>query len=644
MAKPKGYPAADVGSWEAVGLDENVCFDRVGRLGPYGLDTDLPASGGKARSAVAWDKVQWGKLQDECVLRNKLRYEDSAVPSLRPGKNEPGQGDVEPAQGPEKPVERPEEHAEGKADIKDKRQGSSSTVKKIGQKHKTRTAILIRTWDKYEYRDNDMQAVRSLIAEASLLSGGEYHVFLFVNVKNMDRAIFTDDAAYEKAMNDFVPEEFRSIAVLWNEQVCQEWYPKVGEWAVYWQQFMPLQWFSKTHPEFEYIWNWEMDARLIGQHYHFMEQVGDFAAKQPRKYLWERNARFFLPAVHGKYSKYFDDTNKIVKLAKAAKYLQTVWGPQPWAPEQILTGPKPPTSEEEDNFTWGVGEEADLLTLLPLWDPRETFWSYRDKLFNFPRGPDSYDERPYPHVPRRVFINTLARFSKKMLHAMHLENKAGLSMASEMWPGSVALQHGLKTVYAPHPIWLAQIWPGEYMDAVYNADGWGAGGLPGGTTDDGRGRNYNRQLEIAGLPQAGTGPNREGLAGRWSQERDAPYSPDREHNFGGWSWYFWSDFPKVIYWRWLGWKAGFSIVTIKGVEVTDELGIIGGGEFEREHGRMCLPPMLLHPVKNVKEPKPEVKEQEPKEEAKEAKEVKEQAKEPKEETKQPTEGEKPPSR
>lgn len=572
MGKPAGYPDPDVGSWEALGLHENVCFDRDGRLGPFGLNGDNSNEHDTTRSQVDWSQVRWGKLQDECMLRNKARYDDSTVPNRLPGKEEvPQKRDTASTAGHKRQVSAPAD---------------------AHRTHKKRTAILIRTWDSYEYRENDLQAIRSLIAEVSLLSGGEYHVFLLVNVKDKKLPIYSDGEAYQKVLRDHVPEEFRDMAVLWTEQVCQEWYPKVGEWDVYWQQFMPLQWFSQTHPEFEYVWNWEIDARLIGQHYHFMAQADDFALRQPRKHLWERNARFYLPAVHGKkYTDYFDDTNRIIQDAKAAG-MHTVWGPEPWSAEQAILGPAPPTSEEADDYQWGVGEEADFITLLPLWDPRETLWSYRDKLFNYPLGEGSHDERPYPHVPRRVFINTLARFSKQLLNAMHTENKAGLSMASELWPGSVALQHGLKAVYAPHPIWMAQLWPSDYMDAVFNADGWGAGGMPGGNTDDGRGRAYSRELELAGQPQQGSGPNSEGALGRWSQERDSPYSPDREHNFGGWSWYFWSDFPKVIYWRWLGWRASFNIVTIKGTKVTDELGDVGGGEVSFVSLLLFSPAML----------------------------------------------------
>lgn len=550
----RGLPDADVGSAAMVGLNNSVCFDRYSRLGTYGMPPDTTVRGSNGPAQPDWSRVQLGRLQDECLTRNAARFFSPAIPNKRP---ELLPGDFED-------------------DMKKLRK--RAPTEKSYQSFKKRTAVLIRTWDDYDYKDNDIQTVRSLVSELSLMSGGEYHVFLFVNVKDRDIDFWNDDVVYRETLERTVPAELRDIAILWSERACAELYPKIEDVSVYWQQFMPVQWFSKTHPEFEYIWNWEMDARLIGHHYHFLESMVNFSRAQPRKYLWERNARHYMPAVHRDPGFFMEESNLWVDVAKRSKGLKTVWGPDLWHPRQFPYGPHVPWSEADDEFKWGVGEEADLITLLPIWDPRETFWAYRDKLFNFPWGDGSYEERPFPHIPRRVFINTVARFSRDLLHSMHVENQAGLGMASELWPASIALQHGWKAVYAPHPIWMAQKWPMEYADMVFNAEGWGAGALPGGNIDDGRGRAFDEGKWYRGEPQGGTGPNSEGLGARWGQERDGPYSPDREHYFAGWSWYFWSDFSRVIYRRWLGWKAGFSIVTIDGSRLIDELGEAGGPE------------------------------------------------------------------
>lgn len=74
-----------------------------------------------------------------------------------------------------------------------------------------------------------MHAIRALITELSLRSGGEYHVFLFVHVKDVRIHIFEDPTLYQKVLQNSVPEEFWELAILWNEQLCEKQYPKVGE-------------------------------------------------------------------------------------------------------------------------------------------------------------------------------------------------------------------------------------------------------------------------------------------------------------------------------------------------------------------------------------------------------------------------------
>lgn len=361
---------------------------------------------------------------------------------------------------------------------------------------------------------------------------------------------------------------------------------------------MPLQWFSKLYPEFDFVWNWEADARYTGHHYEFLTQIADFAKNASRKYLWERNARFYIPAAHGSYKQWLKNTHASIERAVRNGTMKPVWGPQPY--DKIFqdpVGPTPLRSQDSDNFEWGVGEEADLISLQPIWDPTYTMWTYRDKIFNYVPGlrPHFTDQDPldvnfhhpdFVNIPRRTFINTVARFSRRQLHAMHIENAAGRTMQAEMWPATVALQNSLKAVYAPHPIWADRRWPAWYMDAIFNADG--------------------------------------GEEAKWGARADSVYNHDREHNFGGWSWYYDSKFARVLYRRWLGWSTS----TGSEEESPDNpLRVLGGEAFEKEgveleipafssdtdgtshlldvriggHGRMCLPAMLLHPVKRVYE-------------------------------------------
>ncbi|KAK5110165.1 hypothetical protein LTR85_001547 [Meristemomyces frigidus] len=567
-ALPSDFPAVAVGDANATGIDLNHCFDRYNRFGPYGygqVERGFVDNWQRPVVKPDWAGVHWGQLQDRCLVANKERYAPAARQpvELAPGKDLPKDDD--------KTVPRT---------VDDERASETSQPK-----YHARTAVLIRTWEGYDYTDNDLQAIRALITELSLLSGGEYQVFLFVNIKDKNADIFNNQKVYDDILKLNVPRELQGIAILWNERICEEWYPKVGDWQVYWHQFMPLQWFSKTHPEFDFVWNWETDARYTGNHYYLLEAVAGFAKKTPRKYLWERNQRFYFPAAHGSYSDWRDDTDRTIERGMREGTVTPVWGPQPYSPAaQKPIGPAPPEAMKDDQFQWGVGEEADLITLQPIWSPTNTAWTFRDKIWNYVSGvrphftqEDPLDEElhhpEFANVPRRTYINTLSRFSKRQLHAQHIENSAGRAMQAEMWPATVALQHGLKAVYAPHPIWLDRLWPSWYLDAIFNSD--------------------------AGKPA------------QWGQQADSVYNHDREHNFGGWSWYYQSSFPSALYRRWLGWSNWGDGSPLEGVagKSFEEGGVIAdlgdpekpGGVQVGGGGRMCLPPMLLHPVKKVRE-------------------------------------------
>lgn len=91
-----------------------------------------------------------------------------------------------------------------------------------------RIAIVLRAWDDYEYTERRLAWLRALISEVSLQRAGRYQVFFLVNVKNSDVHL-EDDAAYEQAMLEFVPEEFHDMAIPFNERTLKAWYPLVQE-------------------------------------------------------------------------------------------------------------------------------------------------------------------------------------------------------------------------------------------------------------------------------------------------------------------------------------------------------------------------------------------------------------------------------
>lgn len=578
---PRGFPDNVMGSAELLGLRTDICYDRFGRIGPYGLGYSINRGGSGAQQEgeregadlvweevpeVDWRKVQWADAQQRCVAANQHRFKELPPPRIEkframqigavPKRDEVPELAAMPTNGSEK--------ARG------------------GSEKLPRTAVVIRTWSDYPYTVEDTIYLRSLISELSMLSGGEYVVHFLIQVKSDDVPIWSDDETYEQVLRDSLPEEFRGMGTLWSERQMllmyggleETWMRDLPVHGVYRSTFMPLQYFAHQHPEYDYFWNWEMDIRTTHHWYHFFDSVSKWAKAQPRKLLWERNSRFYIPSEHGSW----EDFSQMVRIQtdQGTNSANNLWsslsranpkdqggagsgsdhasvpvtggmkqqGDRPiWGPERPLDDnvafegdPTPPTSFDKDKYTWGVGEEADLIVFNPLFDPEGTTWILRDDTtgYNVTRG--------WP--PRRTAIITASRLSRRLLTTMHRETAIKKhTMFSEMWPASCALHHGLKAVYAPHPEYIDRKWPTNYLQAVFNG-----------------GRN------------GATGGARTSVFG------------DREHNFRGTTWYYNAGFSEVLWHRWLGMKIHND----------------GGEQFEMAgEGRMCLPGMLLHPIKRV---------------------------------------------
>lgn len=193
------YPSPLGGSYEALGLDQ-TWMTADGRYGPYGFGDEDP--GKYSRSRVDWDSIKWASLQDDCLARNRFRFGQAS------------------ALAEHKALPMPTILHRLKSIIGSIRGHRQSTG---------RTAIVVRTWDSYNYQKNDMINLRSLVVEAALSSGGEYAVFLLVDIKDRSKDIFKNAAAYELALNAAVPPEFRDMAVLFDESLLEAWYPKIED-------------------------------------------------------------------------------------------------------------------------------------------------------------------------------------------------------------------------------------------------------------------------------------------------------------------------------------------------------------------------------------------------------------------------------
>lgn len=452
---PQNMSVPFYGSYHELGLEDNVCFDRFGRLGPYGYGYNYSQGGlgpgnhsehaGSEKifsktGIIDYSNVDWGNAQKACLDKNKARF-----------------------------------------------RGASEQTQ---VKHVPRHAYVLRVWGDYFFNDHQIYSLRAMINELSLKSGGEYDVHFLLHVKNNSKPIWADKEVYQATIEENMPREFWNMTTLWSEAQMVNYYPGPfpqafknlagsGIHGVYRSAHFPLQWFAQQHPEYDFYWNWEMDLRYTGHYYEFNTRIGEWARKQPRKGLWERSQRFYIPEFHGTW----DNFTELVERETMESGKEPIWGPVEFPNSGRLdysSYSQPPRSYAEDTYEWGVGEEADLIVFNPIFDPSATNWVFRDDITGF----DLDKEEP----PRRSAIITVARLSKRLLDLMHEETwKLHHTAFPEMWPPTLCFHHGLKAVYVPHPVYFDRDWDVEYMDKVFNHPqqpwespfGWGEHNLLG---------------------------------------------------------------------------------------------------------------------------------------------------------------------
>lgn len=259
-----------------------------------------------------------------------------------------------------------------------------------------------------------------------------------------------------------------------------------------------------NHPHFEYVWNWEVDSRWTGHLYEFVDKTAEWGRRQPRRGMWERNERFYIPSHHGDYDngfRQFVDQQTTIG----------IWGPMALPPldeghkPPVPRGPSPPVPlPTQDNYEWGVGEEADVLGFLPYFNPQNTDWVIRLQVYGYLKG----------DTPRRAGLIIHNRLSRRLIMAMDHENLEGRHMGSEMFAPSTALIHGLKALTVPHPVFADRLLPGNRVSRWWNS----------------------------------------GINGRTGNTPDSPFSWGRESRFTDVSWYYHCNLPGRLYWNFIGWE------------------------------------------------------------------------------------------
>ncbi|KAI3287700.1 hypothetical protein DTO002I6_7666 [Penicillium roqueforti] len=423
-----GFPMPMFGSYEAWKLDQSLCTDRYSRYAPYGYadETDEADEDNKGNN-VKWQDVNWATLQQDCLHRNENRYQPSKIGEKMWTLHKEHD-------------KKTDEHRWSGEKMRTDRNNASAILK-------SRTAVVLRTWLGREYTEDDFYYIRSMIMELSLLSGAEYEVVLLVDAKDIDLPHPADTVGLD-SLKKSLPRELQDLAVFFNAEILRDWYPKIDVHEAILQYFQPMQIFSRVNPQYDFFWQFEMDSRYTGHFYNFLEQAADFARQQPRKNLWERNSYFYIPAVHGSWDNFIDQVDQ------SMIGLDSIWGSRP--AQGIEVGNEAPEpvhsdfnsdSNDDDFWSWGVGEEADVITWLPQFDPQHTDWPFADRVYNF---------RQKGRTPRRASVVAMSRVSARLLRLMHADKiEKGLGLASEMSPTSWALYYGLKAVQVPQPIYHA---------------------------------------------------------------------------------------------------------------------------------------------------------------------------------------------
>ncbi|GIZ37904.1 hypothetical protein CKM354_000133400 [Cercospora kikuchii] len=407
LAAPDVIPSTILGTTDVMSRhNPGGCASAFERFAPFGH----LATGAQFEN-LPWSEVRWGSVQDGCARDNGGKMEDQTA----------GRKLKRPGEGLDQELEDV---------IQDER--------KTG-----RTAVVLRTWDTYEYGPNHKAWLRALVTESALDTAGRFQVFLLVDVKNpATEDLLSNEVLYAQILDRSVPEEFQDMAILFNDKLLQEWYPKVSNHKAKDQMYQALQIFSYSFPEFDYVWQLEMDARFTGHVGHMLEDAATWAQEQPRKNLWERNARFFIPGLwENDYTAFSASLDR-----EFADADSTIWGPAPNAETYIASrGPLPPPRSDS---TWGLDEPADLITFAPMINPVGTKWDFENEVHNF-----SPTKKSNLLLPRRMAMISMTRTSRRLLQSISLhQRQTGAWLVSEATPETYSFLHGFKAVYVPHLI------------------------------------------------------------------------------------------------------------------------------------------------------------------------------------------------
>ena len=117
-----------------------------------------------------------------------------------------------------------------------------------------------------------------------------------------------------------------------------------------------------------------------------------------------------------------------------------VWDPSTTSGVTAISSTPLVRSTQENEYEWGVGKPANIITIMPIVDSMKTGIGSGKGIKNHPDGIYGTPLRATPDAP-------LMAFSKRLLRAMH---HSKVTMVTQRMPeklaASISLQHGPKAV------------------------------------------------------------------------------------------------------------------------------------------------------------------------------------------------------
>jgi len=175
-----------------------------------------------------------------------------------------------------------------------------------GQSAIAKQALVLRAYENYTWGLDDIRNVRALIVELALNPEPKkrYDVHLLLEVHTRNSSYAMSEKERLAILQRSIPREFWSLTTLWSEEEMTWLYPNLpGKFlnhmiptSSYRSCFMPVQVFSKNHPQYDFIWNWEMDTRSTQEYGETLDKIAQYANQAPIDHLLEKQTRWHIPA------------------------------------------------------------------------------------------------------------------------------------------------------------------------------------------------------------------------------------------------------------------------------------------------------------------------------------------------------------